>query len=243
MFGFRMSVKCAAALLSAALLTTGVSSLQAQQRRPSRETNANRKARIERTIQDTYSHRYEVAGGGGYLRFRSGEVLQKNNEVTFWMTGTRYFNEKLGIAADVRGAYGNAKVGNTTYNIPNPQISQYTFMAGPNYRLYLREKYAVSVFGVGGAALGKFDSGSKGIPAANLYLWDDGWRPVFSVGATFDYNFYPNLALRITPTYVGTLFRTAPLVGPKLTPTTDRGTIQNNLGFNIGVIYRFGRIK
>lgn len=239
MFGFRTSVKCAAALLTAAFLTSGVTTLQAQQnRRPSRETNANRKARIERTIQDTYSHRYEVAGGGGYLRFRSGETLQKNNEVTFWMTGTRYFNQKLGIAADVRGAYGNAKVGNTPFNIANPQISQYTFMAGPNYRLYIREKYAVSVFGVGGAALGKFDSGSKGIPSQYLHLWEDGWRPVFSVGANFDYNFYPNLALRITPTYVGTLFR----LDPNDT-VTSKGTIQNNLGFNIGVVYRFGRIK
>src|SRR5215469_3726520 len=157
MFGFRTSVKCAAALLSAAILISGVTTLQAQEkRRPSRETNANRKARVDRIMQDTYSHRYEIAGGGGYLRFRSGETLQKNNEVTFWMTGTRYFtsNPKLGIAADVRGAYGNAKVGNTAFNIENPQISQYTFMGGPNYRLYSKQHYAISAFGLGGAALG-----------------------------------------------------------------------------------------
>ncbi len=241
MFGFRTSVKCAAALLVAAFMTSGGTSLQAQEkRRPAHETNANRKARIERIMQDTYSHRYEVAGGGGYLRFRSGETLQKNNEVTFWMTGTRYFtsNQKLGIAADVRGAYGNAKVGNTAFNIENPQISQYTFMAGPNYRLYSRQKYAISAFAVGGAALGKFDSGSKGIPASELHLWQNGWRPVFSVGANFDYNLYPNLAIRLTPTYLGTLFR----LDPKDT-VPDKGSIQSNLGFNVGIVYRFGRIK
>jgi len=240
MFGFRTSVKCAAALLSAALLTSGVT-LQAQEkRRPAHETNANRKARIERIIQDTYSHRYEVAGGGGYLRFRSGQTLQRNNEVTFWMTGTRYFtfNPRLGAVADVRGAYGNAKVGNTPFNIPNPQISQYTFMGGPNYRLWSRQKYAISAFAVGGAALAKSDSGTKGIPASELHLWQSGWRPVLSVGANFDYNLYPNLAIRITPTYLGTFFRLAPE-----DTVQDKGTIQSNLGFNIGIVYRFGRIK
>ena len=33
----------------------------------------DRKARIARTIEATYSHRYEVAGGGGYFRFQPGD--------------------------------------------------------------------------------------------------------------------------------------------------------------------------
>jgi Ca2+-binding RTX toxin-like protein len=227
MFGFRFSVKCAAAALAAVFVASGSTPLQAQFSRR-RETNANRRARIERTIQDTYSHKWEGGAGGGYLRFRSGEDLQRNNEVTFWVSGTRFFNPKLGILADVRGAYGNAKVGNTEFNIKNPQISQYTFMAGPNYRFYLREKMAASVFGTAGAGIGKFDSGSKGIPADQLGLWPSETRAVFSAGLNLDYNFYPNLAFRITPTYLG---------------STWGGTIQNNLGVNLGVVYRFGRIK
>jgi hypothetical protein len=222
-------VKSVAAVLTAVVIASGATSLEAQSaHRKRRESNANRKARIERTIQDTYSHRWEVGGGGGYLRFRSGEDLQRNNEVTWWVSGTYHMNQKLGILADVRGAYGNAKVGNTIYNIQNPQISQYTFMAGPNYRFYAKEKYAASVFGTVGAGIGKFDSGSKGIPAANLGLWPSETRAVFSVGANLDYNLYPNLGFRVTPTYLG---------------STWGGTIQNNLGVNLGVIYRFGRIK
>ena len=227
MFGFRFSVKCAAAALAAVLVTSGSTSLQAQFSRR-RETNANRRARIERTIQDTYSHKWEAGGGGGYLRFRSGELLQKNNEVTFWLSGTRYFTPKLGVVGEIGGAYGNAKVGNTIFNIKNPQISQYTFMAGPNYRFYLREKMAASVFGTVGAGIGKFDSGSKNIPAEQLGLWPSETRAVFSAGVNLDYNFYPNLAFRITPTYLG---------------STWGGTVQNNLGVNLGVVYRFGRIK
>ena len=227
MFGFRFSVKCAAAALAAVLVTSGSTSLQAQFSRR-RETNANRRARIERTIQDTYSHQWDAGGGGGYLRFRSGELLQKNNEVTFWLSATRYFTPKLGIVGDIRGQYGNAKVGNTIYNIKNPQISEYTFMAGPNYRFYMREKTAMSVFGTVGAGIGKFDSGSKNIPAENLGIWPSETRAVFSAGVNIDYNFYPNLAFRVTPTYLG---------------STWGGTVQNNVGVNLGIVYRFGRIK
>ncbi|MGA8939230.1 MAG: hypothetical protein WB439_08700, partial [Acidobacteriaceae bacterium] len=46
------------------------------------ETNATRLARIHRTIEDTYSHRFEIIGGGGYLRFRSGDYTRRNNEIT-----------------------------------------------------------------------------------------------------------------------------------------------------------------
>ena len=229
MFGFRFSVRSVTTLLIAAVVASAATSLEAQSaHRTRRESNANRKARIERTIQDTYSHKWEVGGGGGYLRFRSGEYLQRNNEVTFWLTGTYDLNPKLGIIGGVGGAYGNAKIGNTIYNIQNPQISQYTFMAGPNYKVRMKEKYAVSIFGTVGAGIGKFDSGSKGIPAQNLGMWPSETRTVFSAGANVDYNFYPNLAVRVTPRYLG---------------STWGGTIQNNLGVDVGLVYRFGRLK
>lgn len=229
MFGFSLKKKCVTVMLLAAVMASGASIAQAQlSRRQRRETNANRQARIARIVQDTYSHRWEVAGGGGYLRYRSGESLQRNNEITFWMTGTRYFNPKLGVVADVRGAYGNAKIYNIGLITFDPQVSQYTFLAGPSYRFYAKEKTAVSAFAVGGVGLGKFDSGSKGIPSSLLGTWESGYRPAFSVGLNLDYNFYPNLAARITPTYVGTTFG---------------GSLQNNAGFNIGLVYRFGRIK
>ena len=208
-----------------ALTTPG----HAQTRRPRRESSANRKARIQRTIEDTYTHRWEAAGGGGYLRWRSGPFLQKNNEVTFWTSATYFLNPRLGITGGINGAYGNAKIGNTIYNIPNPQISEYTFMAGPTYRVYSQQKSAISLYVTGGTALGKFGGGSKGIPDTAIGLWPSSdSRAAFSGGANFDYNLFPNLAVRVSPTYLGTTFG---------------GTVQNNFGVNAGFVYRFGRIK
>jgi hypothetical protein len=229
MFGFRLKEKCVTVMLLAALMASGASIAQAQvARRARRETNANRQARIARITKDTYSHLWEVAGGGGYLRYRSGDSLQRNNEVSFWMTGTRYFNPRLGVVADIRGSYGNAKIYNIGFITFDPQVSQYTFLVGPSYRLYAKEKTAVSLFADGGLGLGKFDSGSKGIPSSLLGTWPSGYRPAFSVGLNLDYNFYPNLAMRITPTFVGTTFG---------------GSLQSNGGVNIGLVYRFGRKK
>src|ERR1700690_3987816 len=64
--GFRVCVKALAAALLMAAAMAGFTG-QAQSRSPRRETNANRRARIEKQIQETYTHRWEVAGGGGYL--------------------------------------------------------------------------------------------------------------------------------------------------------------------------------
>ena len=207
--------------------------------RTRRESNANRKARIARTIEDTYTHRWEVGGGGGYLRFRSGENLQRNNQVSFWSTGTYFLNPKLGIVGDVRGSYGNAKVGNTIFNIQDPQISQYTFMGGPTLpRLGQREDCHQH--------LRRRRRGTRQVrqrrqrpllsrhPRLGVRL-----PPVLSVGANFDYNLYPNFAIRVTPTYLGTFFR----LSPDDTSPGSHGTIQNNLGVNVGLVYRFGRIK
>jgi hypothetical protein len=202
---------------------------QTQTTRRDRETSAVRKARIEKTLEETYTHRWEVGGGGGYLRFRSGQYLQKNSEIAFWSSATYFFNPKLGLTGEVRGAYGNAKVGNTPYNIKNPQISEYPFMAGPTYRVYSKIKVSASVFALGGVAIGKFDGGAKGYTAAELGLWPDTMaRPAFSLGGNLDYNLYPNFAFRVAPSYLGTTFGS---------------TYQSNFGFEAGLLYRFGHQK
>jgi hypothetical protein len=218
----------AAGLLALTLGSAAAPSEAQLVRRTKRESSANRKARIQKAVDDTYTHKWEVFGGGGYLRFRSGQYLQKNNEVTWATSATYMLNPRLGIVGDIRGAYGNAKVGNNIYSVYNPLITEYTFLAGPSYRFYAKQKNAASIHVMGGYTLGNFDGGSKSIPAPLLGMWPTSNRAVFSAGLNYDYNFYPNLAFRVTPTYVGTTFG---------------GTLQNNLGVNAGIVYRFGRLK
>ncbi|MGI4829272.1 MAG: hypothetical protein ACRYFU_13920 [Janthinobacterium lividum] len=209
-----------------------------KQRRARRETNASRQARIDRTIQDTYSHQWEVFGGGGYLRWKSGDDTKKNNEVSWATSANYYLTPKFAIVGDARGSFGNAhqqeisqSANPTTFyyaQIPNPQINEYYFTGGASYRFYAKEKLALSAQATGGVVWGIFSGGSKDIPSVDLGLWQDGFKPAFIFNVSADYNFYPNLAFRVSPTYVGTTFG---------------GGVQNNLGINAGVVYRFGRRK
>jgi len=204
-----------------------------------RRINATRQARIAKAVEETYTKKWEVAGGGGFVRFRSGQYLQRNSEITWATSLARNFSPVWSVVGDVRGSYGNAKVGNNIYNVYNPLITEYTFMAGPQYRFYAKEKITATVHVLGGAAMGNFDGGSKGIPAYRLGMWDTATKPAVSAGVNVDYNFYPNLAFRVTPTYVGTLFRGADL-DANGNRTSANGSIQNNLGVNFGIVYRFG---
>jgi hypothetical protein len=220
-----------AAAAIAVLVFTFMASVSASAqstRRPRRESTANRKARIARTIEETYGHRWEAAGGGGYMRYRSGPYLRQNNEVSFWADTLYSLDPKLGILGTVQGSYGKAKIGNTIYDIPNPQISEYAFMAGPSYRFLRKEKYSVSGFVQAGIDLGKFAGGSKGFSAAEIGVWTGDFAPAFSAGANLDYNFDPSLAFRITPMYLGTRFDS---------------TFQNSKALNVGFVYRFGKQK
>lgn len=214
--------------LGAGLLAGAMGTAQAQTTiKHQRETNASREARIQRTIAETYAHRWEVFGGGGFLRFQPGSTLKKNTEVT-WATSANYFlNSKLAVVGDVRGAFGNAKIPNTDFpQVTRPQINEYFFLGGVNYRFYAKEKWALSASGLAGAGWGIFSGGSKGIPSTSLGMWQDSTRPAFAAELHADYNFYPNLAFRISPTW---------------TPTTFGSSFQgSNVGANFGVIYRFG---
>ena len=258
MFRFTASARCA--LLSAAVFTAATAHGQApaptdattpagqaapattaqaparEQASPSlggvsRRIRANRQARVQRNILDTYSHRWEIAGGGGFLRFRTGQYLQKITEVNFFSSAAYALNPQLSIVGDVRGMYGKANIPNVfeLNNVFNPQISEYTFMAGPQYRFRAKEKYSVSGSVTGGVALSKFGGDAKGLPSQDIGMWpDSNSRPAFAVNIIGDYNIYNNLSARVQPTYLGTTFG---------------GTLQNNLGVQFGVVYRLGRIR
>ena len=226
--------------VSAGLLAGSAATAAAQsrtaiaKRRARRESNASRQARIARTIENTYSHQWEVMGGGGYLRWKSGEYTRRNNEVSWAAQGNYFLNPRLSIVADAQGSFGHAKpllgVNNNNIQAPSPQINEYFFTGGGNYRFYRKEKLALSAQGTGGVAWGIFSGGAKGLSGTDLGLWNDGFRPAFTVALDVDYNVYPNLALRFAPTYVGTVFS-----------SPSGGSFQSNLGFNAGIVYRFGR--
>ena len=187
---------------------------------------ARRRLREQAVVQDTYSHKYELYAGGAYMRFRPGTNLQHDTEAAWNVGVTEWVRPKLGITADARGYYGTAITNNFEFQVYKPSISQYTFMAGPQYRFYQSQRWAWNAQVLGGLAHGNFSTGTGGFPAEAVGLYPDGNKLVISVGVPVEYNLSPALAARLMPDYLLTNFG---------------GDIQHNLGFTAGVVYRWGR--
>jgi hypothetical protein len=192
---------------------------------------ARREARTQAAIKDTYSHKYEIYFGYTYLHIRPGHNLQHANE-SGWNAGmTRFFTPKLGVSADLRGYYKSVYVGNNPYSLFKPFVSNYSVMVGPQYYVRQKKNYAISGQVLAGITYNLFNANSAGAPGYLVGLYDNGARFTAAAVMPVDFNLGPGLAFRIAPDY-------------NLTTWADhsQGTdIQHNLGFMLGLNYRFGR--
>jgi len=187
---------------------------------------ARHQQRVRHIIQNTYTHQYEAYFGGGYIRFRPGHSLQKNSEADWNVGITDYFHGHLGATADFRGYYGTTFANVNQYQVFTPSISQYTFMAGPQYRFFEGQHWGWSAYVLAGIGHGNFGTGTGGLPATLIGLYPDGNALNLTPGASVDYNLGPGLAVRLSSVYLMSRYG---------------GDTQNNLGFNMGMVYRFGR--
>jgi hypothetical protein len=193
---------------------------------------ARREQRRAAAIHEVYDHLYELYVGAGYLRFTPGASLQRVNEYD-WNTGfTRYFNERLGVTVDGRGYYGTPFIEPQqgtppagSVRLDKPAISQYAALIGPTYRFYVQPKYSISGRVLGGYTYGNFTGDTNGFGTLGV-LYPDASTFAASASVFFEYNLSPNLGFRVAPEYYLTGFGS---------------TEQNNLGYNIGIVVRFGK--
>ncbi|HTV13134.1 MAG TPA: hypothetical protein VME68_00375 [Acidobacteriaceae bacterium] len=192
--------------------------------------NARRKIRVRQIIADTYSHKYELDFGGGYLRFRPGNTLQHNSESSWNVDLTDYLRGDLGVTLEGRGYYGTAytgtHVGSGLAQAYEPGISQYSIMAGPRYRFFKGQHWGWTGQVEAGVGHGNFGTGTNGLPPQLVGLYEDATVLNVTAGASVDYNLGPGLAFRLTPNYLITNYGS---------------TMQYNAGWNLGMVYRFGR--
>ena len=187
---------------------------------------ARREQRRAAAIHDVYTHRYEAYVGAVYLRFIPGASLQRVNEYD-WNAGvTRYFSERTGVTVDGRGYYGTPFIRPNFTGITKPAISQYAALAGPTYRFYLQPKYSIAGRVMAGYAQGNFSGDTNGFGGVALGLYPDAKTFAASASILVEYNLTPAIGLRVAPEYYATGFGS---------------TIQNNLGYTAGIVYRFGK--
>jgi hypothetical protein len=208
----------------------------ATQSQPQMSVQARIKARREQrratAIHEIYNHLYEGYVGAGYLRFTPGATLQRVNEYDWDGGFTRYFNERMGVTVDGRGYYGTPFIEPTQGNPPagsvrltKPTISQYAVLIGPTYRFYMQPRYSISGRVMGGYAQGNFTGDTGGYGTLGV-LYPDGPTYAASASIFVEVNVTPSIGIRVAPEYYLTGFGS---------------TIQNNLGYTAGLVYRFGK--
>lgn len=205
---------------------------QAAQPQPTVNIEARIKARRAQrriaAIHEAYGHLYDAFAGMGYQRFILPSPLQRVNEYSWDAGFTRYRNERLGYELDTRGTYGTAYVYNNPTNIWKPAISQYGFLVGPTYRFYMQPKYSISGRLLGGLVHGNFsgDTANNNTTSTSLNLYPTGYTYGLNAAVVGEYNISPEMSLRVAPEYFATGFGSS---------------YQNNLGFTIGLGYRWGK--
>jgi hypothetical protein len=199
---------------------------------------ARREQRRVQAIHQIYDHLYDFYVGAGYLRFQPGPTAQGIERVNMynWNVGfTRYFSERLGVAVDGRGYYGQPFIEPTQdagSGINKPAISFYSAMGGPSYRFYIQPKYSVSGRVMAGYAHGNFTGDTNGEGSlcdpltGKCALWPDGSTFAASASLFVEFNLSPGLGIRIAPEYVLTGFGSS---------------LQQGLGYTGGIVYRFGK--
>ena len=159
----------------------------------------------------------ELFGG-----FTVGKMRSDTNTFEPTMNGwntslTHYFTPRLGGTVDVAGFYGSVRPAPATQDI---SLRQYSFMAGPQFRLLHRDRFDTSLKALFGGTYGY-------VPASSA----TGYRRVddstFSAlfGSNFDWNLTKKVALRFSP-------------GMYL--TQYNGETQTNFRFSVGPVFRFG---
>jgi len=187
---------------------------------------ARRDARRAQAIHDTYAHLYEVFVGGGYQRFTPGPDLQRTTMYSWNVAVSRFWSEKLGLTFDGRGNYGTAFVGLNETSLTRPAISHYDVLVGPTYRFRMRPRYSLAGSVKGGVAVSNFTGDTNGFGTKVLGLYPDGTTYAINASVIGEVNISPNLSLRLAPEYMATGFGS---------------TLQNDLGFTYGFVYRFGK--
>src|SRR5271170_5661128 len=180
-----------------------------------------------------YDNRWEVYGGFAYTHFNAGpELIQGANLGGFNVEGARWFTTRFAAAASIRGYYGTSGTQPNPYGIRGPFVSEYLFMAGPEYRGPSNEHISTTLHALFGGARGGFESaltdqnGNK-VPPAAVGFFSNQVTFGSALGGSIDLNRSPKLAFRVAPEAILTTYGSA--------------GVKSQFGISVGLVYRMGR--
>lgn len=184
-----------------------------------------------------YDYRWEVYGGVAYAHFNAGpQLVQGANLGGFDIQGARFFTPRWALAGNIRGYYGTSGTQPNPYGIRGPFVSQYMFMAGPEYRGPSNQHITTTLHALFGGARGGFESALQDqhgnqVPPLAVGFFNNQVAFGSALGGSIDLNRSPRLAFRISP-------------DATLTNYSSSGVssgIKAQFAISVGLVYRMGR--
>ena len=220
---------CLAVVAIATLIFCASSRAQSQaQNQPQSTTQPLSNAPSSALAGVRYDYKWELYGGFAYSHFNAGpNLLQGANLGGFDIQAARFLKPRWAVAGNVRGYYGTSGVVPNPYNITGPFVSEYMFLAGPEYRALSNEHGSVMLHALVGGAYGRFESDLSGVPPAALGLFSNQFAFGSAFGGSIDLNRSPRLVFRISPDATFTDFGSAGL--------------KDQFAISVGIVYRLDK--
>ena len=195
--------------------------------------SASAQSKIGPARYATYDNKYEVYGGINFMNGQAGQNLPKRMNLagaeglaTYWLT------DHLGVAGDYRFQGGTTPVfANPIYN--RVAVFENIGLVGVQYRGPKGRYAAIDYHALVGVASGKFDSATSQyhgvappLTPTQIGLYTNRTKPMGAFGASVDFNYTRNIAIRLQPDLILEHFGTE---------------YREFVAVSGGVVYRFGK--
>lgn len=179
-----------------------------------------------------YDERYDLSVGLAYDHMKAGPtLLQGSNLGGLDLSGSYWFNRHWALEGSGRGYLGTSGAAPNAYAINGPFVSQYLFVAGPEWLGPHNKHGALIAHALVGGAYGNFDTDLRGQSPSVIDFYNNQLALGAILGGHFDLNRSAHWVFRITPDAIITRYGIN--YGNKITQTDV------NFAVSVGAEYRF----
>jgi hypothetical protein len=179
-----------------------------------------------------YDNRYDLSLGMAYDHMKAGPtLLQGSNLGGLDLSGSYWLTRRLGIEGSGRGYFGTSGAGPNPFSIQGPFVSQYLFVAGPEWLGPHNKHGALIAHVLVGGAYGNFEQDLRGQSPSVVDFYNNQLALGAVMGGHFDLNRSEHWVFRVTPDAI--LTRYGINYGNRLTQTDI------NFAISVGAEYKF----
>jgi hypothetical protein len=154
-----------------------------------------------------YDYGAEISIGPSFLRFKPGDELDQSNLAGWHAAVTGYYKQWIGLTLDVAGEYGNVNAPSGSSGVSSINLTQHSFMMGPQVRFVRKKRWSAMVQFLMGGSRGNADPDVLIVDGERDDLSVDNFRFSSAIGAGLSINLGERVAWRvIEPTYFLTAF-------------------------------------